>query len=195
MRWQRHHFQGWASPVFHTLWAGRVFRSHLLFLKVTLHLFIIFGCTGSSLLLVDFLWLLCLGLVALWPVESSPTRDQTCDSALAGRFLTTGPPRKSYPCIFLRKKLSVTGWGWTWQWGGSGSRTQGTLSAQCWGTGLPVAGGLTHCPMHAVWQGRGGGGWSLKDSLVTSELTLGSHRRLGVWFMRRPCSRLSWIIT
>ena len=74
-----------------------------------MHLFIVFGCAGSSLLLVDFLWLPCSGLVAPQPVESSRTRDRTCDPALAGRFLTTGPPRKSYPCIFLRKKLRVTG--------------------------------------------------------------------------------------
>lgn len=79
--------------------------------------------------------------------------------------------------------------GWVW------SRTLGTLSAQHQGTGVPVAGGVTHCPTHAVWQGKGRGGWSLKDSPVTSELTLGSHRGLGVWFMRRPSLHLSWIIT
>ena len=36
------------------------------------------------------------GFVALGHAESSQTRDQSCVPALAGRFLTTGPPGKSF---------------------------------------------------------------------------------------------------
>ena len=42
-----------------------------------------------------------MGLAAPRHVESSLTRDQTCSSALAGAFLTTGPPRKSRDSYFL----------------------------------------------------------------------------------------------
>ena len=39
-------------------------------------------------------------LVAPWYVGSSQIRDQTVSPALAGRFLTTGPPGKSLPVYF-----------------------------------------------------------------------------------------------
>ena len=37
-----------------------------------------------------------MGLVAPWPVGSCQIRDWTCVPALAGRFLTTGPPGKPW---------------------------------------------------------------------------------------------------
>ena len=42
----------------------------------------------------------CAGFVALRHVESSGTRGQTHDPALAGGFLTTGPPGKSSANLF-----------------------------------------------------------------------------------------------
>ena len=46
-----------------------------------------------------------MGLVAPGHVESSQTRDQTVSSALAVRFLTTGPPGKSYLTAFLGENV------------------------------------------------------------------------------------------
>ena len=52
-----------------------------------------------------------MGLVALWQVGSSWIGDQTLSPALAGRFLTTEPPRKpcihSYVCCWLKWHWSV----------------------------------------------------------------------------------------
>ena len=52
------------------------------------------------------------GLGVMWDVGSSRTRDQTVTAAMAGRFLSTGPPGKSslswtaQPCISLSLSAS-----------------------------------------------------------------------------------------
>ena len=43
------------------------------------------------------------GLVAWWHVGSSPTREEAMFPALAGGFLTIGPPRKSHLTYFQLK--------------------------------------------------------------------------------------------
>ena len=58
-------------------------------------------CTGfgSCSPCAQQMW--CTGLVALWHVGSSQTRDQTCVSSLADKFFTTELPRKSPVCILI----------------------------------------------------------------------------------------------
>ena len=54
-------------------------------------------CVAFSLWWLLLLW--SMDLVVLWHVKSSWTRDPTLGPALAGKFLTTGPPGKSSESI------------------------------------------------------------------------------------------------
>ena len=65
-----------------------------IFTALKKNILFIFGCAESWLLLVDFLSLQGLLFIALRHVESSCPRDWTHVTALAGGFLTPGPPRK-----------------------------------------------------------------------------------------------------
>ena len=55
-------------------------------------------CVAFSLWWLLLLW--SMDLVVLWHVKSSWTRDPTPGPALAGKFLTTGPPGKSSESYF-----------------------------------------------------------------------------------------------
>ena len=66
-----------------------------------------FSCWGAQAVGTRASVAVAVGLVALWHVWSSWTRDWTCIASplLAGRFLTTGPPGKSSLPLFLKSLL------------------------------------------------------------------------------------------